>query len=86
MLNYFILMRPHHYVKNLFIFVPLFFAGQIFDLSLLLDTLIVAILFSVISSSIYIFNDDLYDHGSWHRSWESAGQRISIGFCSTPKI
>ena len=50
-------MRPHHYVKNLFVFVPLFFAGKIFQLSLLFDTLIVAILFSVISSSIYIFND-----------------------------
>ncbi|MBL4761942.1 MAG: decaprenyl-phosphate phosphoribosyltransferase [Gammaproteobacteria bacterium] len=53
------LIRLHHYVKNLFIFLPLFFAGQITDLSLLLDTVIAFIAFSLSASAIYILNDYL---------------------------
>jgi 4-hydroxybenzoate polyprenyltransferase len=53
------LARVQQYIKNLFIFVPLFFAGQITDLELLLNVLIAFIAFSISASSIYILNDSL---------------------------
>ena len=57
MRNIFTLTRPHQYVKNLFIFLPLFFAGQITDLELLLNVSIAFVAFSVTASAIYIIND-----------------------------
>jgi len=54
---YITLLRPHQYVKNLFIFIPIFFSGQILDFHLLLRALIAFGAFSLIASSVYIFND-----------------------------
>ena len=51
------LMRPHHYIKNLFIFLPLFFVGQVTNPELLTNTFLVFIAFSVSASAIYILND-----------------------------
>jgi len=50
-------MRPHQYIKNLFIFLPLFFALKITDISLLLDAFIAFVVFSLAASAIYTFND-----------------------------
>lgn len=50
------LLRIKHYVKNLFIFIPPFFAGKIealFDIKLILAFLA----FSMAASTIYIWND-----------------------------
>lgn len=51
------LMRPHHYIKNIFIFIPLFFALKITDTALLLNSFIAFISFSLAASSVYILND-----------------------------
>ncbi|WP_415407838.1 decaprenyl-phosphate phosphoribosyltransferase [Sulfurovum sp. CS9] len=51
------LMRPHQYIKNLFIFLPLFFAIKITDTELLANTFIAFIAFSLTASAVYIFND-----------------------------
>lgn len=51
------LMRPQQYVKNLFIFFPLFFAGQITNIELLLKSFVAFVAFSLTASSIYILND-----------------------------
>ncbi len=51
------LMRPHQYVKNLFIFLPLFFALKITDIHLLSNSLIAFIAFSLTASAVYILND-----------------------------
>ncbi len=51
------LMRPHQYIKNLFIFMPLFFAVKITDISLLQNAFIAFIAFSLTASAIYILND-----------------------------
>ena len=51
------LMRPHHWIKNLFLFLPLFFAGEAFHINKLLDTTIGFFAFSLIASSIYVLND-----------------------------
>ncbi len=50
-------MRPHQYIKNLFIFLPLFFALKITDSGLLFNTFIAFIAFSLTASAIYTLND-----------------------------
>ena len=52
-----LLMRPHHWVKNLFLFLPIFFAGEIFNLDKIADTLTGFFAFGFIASSVYIIND-----------------------------
>jgi len=51
------LMRPHQYVKNLFIFLPLFFALKVTDISLLFHATIAFFAFSMTASAVYILND-----------------------------
>ncbi len=50
------LLRPHQYIKNVFIFAPLLFSFST-DFILVLKTILTFILFSLVASSIYIFND-----------------------------
>ena len=50
-------MRPHQYVKNIFIFLPLFFAVKITDTELLLSAFLAFIAFSLTTSAIYTLND-----------------------------
>ena len=59
MKNIFRLIRPHQYVKNLFIFLPLFFAGQAQHTELLFPAILAFIAFSAAASAIYILNDYL---------------------------
>jgi decaprenyl-phosphate phosphoribosyltransferase len=51
------LLRVKHYIKNLLIFIPLFFAGKIFDRNLLEKAFIGFVCFCLISSAVYILND-----------------------------
>ncbi|PKP59569.1 decaprenyl-phosphate phosphoribosyltransferase [Candidatus Atribacteria bacterium HGW-Atribacteria-1] len=53
------LIRTHQYLKNLFIFLPLFFTGQITNPKLLLNAIIAFVAFSASASAIYILNDFL---------------------------
>jgi len=55
--NIIALIRPHQYVKNLFIFMPMFFVGQIANVDLLVDALIAFVAFSMGASAVYILND-----------------------------
>jgi decaprenyl-phosphate phosphoribosyltransferase len=55
--EYLVLLRPHQYVKNLFIFLPLFFALHITDVALLAKTFIAFAAFCLVASSIYVLND-----------------------------
>jgi 4-hydroxybenzoate polyprenyltransferase len=55
--QYLKLLRPKHWVKNLFLFIPLFFAGQIFDFDKILILFAAFACFSLLASSIYIIND-----------------------------
>lgn len=52
----FTLMRPHQWIKNMFLFAPLFFSFS-YSLEYFSDVLLGFFLFSVLASSIYIFND-----------------------------
>jgi decaprenyl-phosphate phosphoribosyltransferase len=51
------LLRAPQYVKNGFIFLPLFFAGEFDRADLLLKDLIAFVAFCLVASSVYIFND-----------------------------
>ncbi len=57
MRDIFLLLRPKHYIKNFFIFLPLFFTGNI----ILFEKSIIAffsfVSFCLSASAIYIFND-----------------------------
>jgi decaprenyl-phosphate phosphoribosyltransferase len=53
------LMRINQYIKNLFIFLPIFFAMKITEVGLLVDALVAFIAFSLTASAIYILNDYL---------------------------
>jgi decaprenyl-phosphate phosphoribosyltransferase len=51
------LIRVKHWVKNLFLFIPSFFAGHLFKSQELLMVLIGAFAFSLVASGVYILND-----------------------------
>ena len=50
-------MRPTQWTKNLFVFAAIIFAQKFFDLSLFLKTVAAFIVFCLLSSAFYIFND-----------------------------
>lgn len=50
-------MRPKQWVKNGFVFVPLFFDRKVFDIPELPRTLAGFALFCIISSTVYLIND-----------------------------
>jgi decaprenyl-phosphate phosphoribosyltransferase len=51
------LMRIKHWVKNLFMFIPVFFAGEILSFGLYGPLLTGFLTFGLVASSIYIIND-----------------------------
>ncbi|WKN42946.1 decaprenyl-phosphate phosphoribosyltransferase [Tunicatimonas pelagia] len=56
-LAYIKLLRPEQWVKNLFIFIPLFFEGHFFDIELLFKLGVAFVAFSAVCSAIYVLND-----------------------------
>ncbi len=57
MKKYLKLLRVHHYIKNLLVFLPLIFSKQLFDPQLFLSALIAFISFSFAASIVYVIND-----------------------------
>ncbi|WPO83722.1 decaprenyl-phosphate phosphoribosyltransferase [Chryseobacterium sp. JJR-5R] len=57
MKKYLKLLRVEQWVKNLFVFVPLFFSGNIKNLDLLTKSVFAFIIFSLAASVVYILND-----------------------------
>lgn len=51
------LIRPLQWLKNLFVFAPLFFSNNLLNLDYFRPTVVVFLAFCFISSSIYCFND-----------------------------
>lgn len=56
-LSYIHLLRVSQWIKNLFIFAPLFFSGKYLELPLLINTILAILGFSFMASAIYIIND-----------------------------
>jgi 4-hydroxybenzoate polyprenyltransferase len=61
-----LLARPHQYVKNLFIFLPAFFAFKLHQSELFVNASIAFCAFSLVASSVYVLND-------WLDRFEDAG-------------
>lgn len=55
--NYLKLIRTEQYIKNLFVFAPLFFGKELFDKPIFINVLLAFICFCFAASSIYIIND-----------------------------
>lgn len=55
--NIFCLVRPTQWIKNVMVFLPVIFSGRYLDIECWKLTLIAAICFCLISSSIYCIND-----------------------------
>lgn len=51
------IIRPHQWIKNVFVMVPLFFGGSLLDSTDIIASLIAVLAFSFIASSIYCLND-----------------------------
>jgi decaprenyl-phosphate phosphoribosyltransferase len=51
------LARPHQYIKNVFIFLPIFFAHKLFDHHALTQTCWAFVVFCLGASSVYVVND-----------------------------
>src|SRR3989344_5254766 len=50
-------LRPRQWIKNLIVFAPLVFSGEIFNSAKFFDTAAAFVLFSFLSGAIYIMND-----------------------------
>lgn len=57
MIYYIQLLRPLQWLKNVFVFAPIFFSNNLLEMKYLIPTLFVFISFCFITSSIYCFND-----------------------------
>jgi decaprenyl-phosphate phosphoribosyltransferase len=51
------LIRVKHWVKNLFLFIPSFFAGHLFETRELFTVLMGVFAFSLVASGVYVIND-----------------------------
>ena len=57
MVHYIQLLRPLQWLKNTFVFAPIFFSNHLLEMVYFIPTLFVFMSFCLISSSIYCFND-----------------------------
>ncbi len=55
--QYITLLRPHQYIKNLFVFAPLLFSFKFYHMIAVEMALLAFLCFSLLSSSVYILND-----------------------------
>lgn len=76
------LLRPQQWVKNLFVFLPLFFDKRLFEWDRLLPCVLVFFAFSLAASSIYCFND-IRDAEDDRKHSEKRKRPIASGALST---
>lgn len=72
------LLRIPQWIKNSFLFIPLFFAGELFDTDKLIQVVIAFASFSLVASAIYILND-IRDVESDRRHPEKKFRPIAAG-------
>ena len=53
----FLAMRPHQWLKNLFIFLPVLFGGRLTDAEALFRSAVMFAAFCLVSSAVYLVND-----------------------------
>lgn len=79
------LLRPHQWLKNLFIFLPIFFDKHLTEYEYIIPAIVTFFSFSLAASSIYCFND-IYDaevdklhHKKKHRPIASGAISKKVG-------
>ena len=80
--NFVLLLRPQQWVKNGFVFLPLFFNGQLFDADALLSTFMAFVAFCFAAAGIYCMND-IVDAEADRRHPKKCSRPIASGAIST---
>ena len=75
------LIRPHQWIKNFFIFIPMFFGGGLLDTGDIYACVVTFLAFSFAASSIYCFND-IYDVEADRRHPAKCHRPIASGVIS----
>ncbi len=84
--NYFILIRPHHWVKNILIFFPILLSPNEFSNTDFINSMYMFICFCLAASGIYIFNDirdvkkDIINVRTRNRPFAQGSIPIYIGY------
>ena len=55
--TYLVSFRLYHWIKNLFIFIPIIFSNSLFNSQIIINAIIAFFSFSLASSAVYLFND-----------------------------
>lgn len=85
-------MRPHQWLKNGLLFLPLLLAHQLNDLAALWQAILAFVSFSCCASSVYLINDlvDLHNdrlhQSKCHRPFASGQLALSAGFLAAPLL
>ena len=80
------LTRPKQWIKNFFVFIPMFFGGELVDTHSLWLTAITFVAFSLVASSIYCYNDivdvdaDRQHPVKCHRPIASGALSVRMGY------
>ena len=80
--NIVLLLRPHQWLKNGFVFLPLFFNGQLFDADALISTFMAFVAFCFAAAGIYCMND-IVDAEADRRHPKKCSRPIASGAIST---
>lgn len=78
------LIRPKQWIKNLFVFIPMFFGGSLLDREDILASLVTFFSFSFAASSIYCLND-IIDVEADRRHPVKCHRAIASGAISVPQ-
>ena len=81
MRNIIILLRPHQWLKNVFVFLPLFFHGDLGNVPMLVKALVAFFAYSLAASGIYCLND-LIDVEADRRHPKKRKRPIALGAVS----
>ena len=77
------LLRPHQWVKNVFVFLPLFFDRHMMDVEYLIPAIVAFFAFSFAASGIYCFND-IYDVEADRKHPKKCKRPVASGVISIP--
>lgn len=84
MKNLISLLRPSQWIKNLFVFGPIMFGGELLNANAMAAGLVTFMAFSLAASSIYCFND-IHDVADDRRHPEKCRRPIASGEVSIPQ-